>query len=95
MRTSDSPNPEVEFITKTELASRLKVSARTIEIWVKSGKIPCAKVGHTVRFDWAAVVRVAAVTLPVSAASAVKVAVASPANHHVKLLAKNLRLRRS
>jgi len=89
-----SLNSEAEFITKKQLADRLKVSTRTIEKWVASGKISCAKIGHTVRFDWAAVCRAIAPKPTVSAASPTKVTAYAPANQQLKLLAKNLRTRR-
>lgn len=49
-------NPTDEFLTKRELAERLKVSVRTLENWVARGLIRQAKIGHTVRFRWSDVV---------------------------------------
>ena len=42
-----------ELITKNQLAKKLKVTEKTIENWVKSGRISQIKIGpSTVRFDW-------------------------------------------
>lgn len=44
------------FITKAELASRLKRSRRTIDNLMKARRIPFIKLnGRSVLFDWAAV----------------------------------------
>jgi excisionase family DNA binding protein len=41
-----------DYITKTEIAARLKVTSRTIDSWMAKGLVPFRKVGRTVRFDW-------------------------------------------
>lgn len=41
-----------ELITKTELAKRLKVSTRTIDLWVNDGRISKIKISSSARFDW-------------------------------------------
>ena len=41
-----------ELITKTELGKRLKVSTRTIDIWVNQGRITKIKINSSARFDW-------------------------------------------
>ena len=41
-----------EFITKDEMAKRLKKSARTIENWQRRGVIPFVKIGRTVLYNW-------------------------------------------
>jgi excisionase family DNA binding protein len=41
-----------EYIDKKELAARLKLTPRTIEVWCKQGRIPWFKIGHTVRYRW-------------------------------------------
>ena len=41
-----------ELITKTELAKRLKVSTRTIDLWVNENRIPKIKINSSARFDW-------------------------------------------
>lgn len=45
------------FISKTEVATRLGMTARTIEHWMQRGIIPYLKIGKgrraTVRFKWA------------------------------------------
>lgn len=44
-----------EFITKAELAVRMKVTARTIDSWMAKGYVPFRKIGRTVRFSWSEV----------------------------------------
>jgi len=41
-----------ELITKAELAKRLKVSTRTIDLWVNENRIPKIKINSSARFDW-------------------------------------------
>lgn len=41
-----------ELLTKGELAKRLKVSTRTVDLWVKDKLIPKIKVKSSARFDW-------------------------------------------
>lgn len=45
-----------ELITKNQLAKKLKVSTRTIDIWVQKKYIPKIKVASSARFDWGDVV---------------------------------------
>ena len=40
------------YITKNEVARRLKKSARTVENWQRRGIIPFVKTGHSVLFNW-------------------------------------------
>ena len=40
------------YITKLEMAKRFKVTPRTIETWVRQKKVPCERIGRTVRFCW-------------------------------------------
>lgn len=44
-------NPS-EFITKREVANRIKKSTRTVEIWSRLGIIPHLKIGRSVLFSW-------------------------------------------
>jgi excisionase family DNA binding protein len=44
---------EAQLLTKGELARRLRVSARTVDNWMRSRRIPFIKAGKTVRFYWA------------------------------------------
>ena len=44
------------LLTKGELADRLKVSTRTIDLWVKERLIPKIKINSSARFDWVDVV---------------------------------------
>ena len=41
-----------EFISKTEVARRLKKRTRTIENWMKQGLLPYYKINHSVAFKW-------------------------------------------
>ncbi|MBL9181864.1 MAG: helix-turn-helix domain-containing protein [Verrucomicrobiaceae bacterium] len=41
----------VKYETKLETARRLRVSIRTIENWVQSGRLPMAKIGRRCLFD--------------------------------------------
>lgn len=47
-----SPNTGDFLFTKKEIAKRIKVSPRTIDLWVAQGKIPKIKINSTSRFDW-------------------------------------------
>jgi len=54
---SNAPNValkanEDEILQKPELAERLKVSTRTLDQWMKAGRLPFLKIGKTVRFRW-------------------------------------------
>ena len=50
--SSESPSP-VELLTKKELAKRLRVSERKIELDIA---LPRIRWGRTVRFDWQEVI---------------------------------------
>jgi predicted DNA-binding transcriptional regulator AlpA len=42
-----------ELIDKKETASRLRKSVRTVDAWMKAGRLPYLKIGHkTVLFSW-------------------------------------------
>ena len=41
-----------EFLTKEELAKRLKKTVRTIENWQRKGILPFVKAGRSVLFNW-------------------------------------------
>jgi hypothetical protein len=45
-----------EFLTKEDMASRLKVSVRTVESWQENGLLPCLKIAQIIRFYWPDVV---------------------------------------
>ena len=45
-----------EFLTKEDLASRLKVGVRTLETWQDNGLLPFLKIAHVIRFYWPDVV---------------------------------------
>ena len=40
------------YIDKTEVARRLGVQVRTIDNWMRQGKIPFFKIGRAVKFKW-------------------------------------------
>jgi excisionase family DNA binding protein len=44
-----------EILDKPKLARRLHKSVRTIDAWMKSGRLPYCKVGRSVLFRWGAV----------------------------------------
>jgi excisionase family DNA binding protein len=46
-----------EFMTKKELAARLKVTERTVDNWRRRGVLPFVKVGKVVIFQWSDVVQ--------------------------------------
>ncbi len=41
-----------EFLTKKELAARLKINVRTIERWQRDGEVPHYKFRNVVLFHW-------------------------------------------
>ena len=51
--------PEDYLLTKTDLAERLRVKPRTVDNWMKLGRLPYIKIGGgqrgTVRFEYSAV----------------------------------------
>ena len=46
-----------EFLSKLELAERLKKQPRTIDNWMKRGIVPYYKLGRTVAFKWSDVLK--------------------------------------
>jgi len=40
------------LLTKRELAPKLKIAPRTLDLWMRKGRIPFLKVGKSVRFRW-------------------------------------------
>ena len=40
------------FLTKQELAPRLRKTPRTIEQWTKRGILPAMKIGRSVLYSW-------------------------------------------
>lgn len=42
-----------EVLEKPEIAKRLKISTRTLDQWMRAGRVPFLKIGKTVRFRWA------------------------------------------
>ena len=44
--------PPTEFLKKRELAALLKVTVRTLETWLREGRLPFIKVSKSVRFHW-------------------------------------------
>ena len=56
MNGASSVNGVENLITKRELAQRLHKTPRCIEIWMRAHYLPYIKIGHSVLFDWSAVV---------------------------------------
>jgi excisionase family DNA binding protein len=46
-----------DLLIKREVAAKLKRSVRTIDAWMREGKLPYFKVGRTVRFRWSDVLK--------------------------------------
>jgi excisionase family DNA binding protein len=40
------------LLTKHELAERLRVSSRTVDVYMRNKRLPFLKIGKTVRFRW-------------------------------------------
>jgi excisionase family DNA binding protein len=40
------------LLTKQELAKRLRRSPRTVDAWMREGRLPYLKVSKSVLFDW-------------------------------------------
>jgi excisionase family DNA binding protein len=40
------------LLTKFDIADRLKVAPRTVDSWMKKGRIPFLKIGKSCRFHW-------------------------------------------
>ena len=47
----------MELINKNQLAERVGVTPRTIESWMRLGHVPYIKIGRSVRFDEADVLK--------------------------------------
>lgn len=41
-----------EILEKPQTAARLKISTRTLDQWMRAGRVPFLKIGKTVRFRW-------------------------------------------
>jgi excisionase family DNA binding protein len=54
-QTQTGPEPE-GYITKEEVARRLKKAVRTIENWQRKGLLPFVKMERSVLFSWPDVV---------------------------------------
>jgi len=42
----------VGLLTKKDLAIKVRKSPRTIDAWMRSGRLPYLKVGKSILFDW-------------------------------------------
>jgi len=42
-----------DLLVKRELAKKIRRSPRTVDLWMRQGKLPYLKVGKTVLFRWA------------------------------------------
>ena len=45
-----------ELLTKKGIAPRLKLSVRSVDDWMREGRLPYLKCGKSVRFRWSDVV---------------------------------------
>jgi len=43
------------LLLKSEIASKCRVSIRTVDKWLREGRIPAIKIKRAIRFQWAAV----------------------------------------
>jgi excisionase family DNA binding protein len=50
--SNNQSGTEEPFITKEEVARRMRKPVRTIENWMREHRIPFYRVGHSVRFRW-------------------------------------------
>ncbi len=41
-----------KYLTKCEVATRLRKTTRTIDTWMSAGILPYMKIGRSVLFDW-------------------------------------------
>lgn len=41
-----------DYITKKEIAQRLRKTPRTVEAWMRRGYLPFLKIGRSVTFHW-------------------------------------------
>ena len=57
LKQGQPPSRSVDetLLDKPEIARRLNKSARTIDDWMKRGRLPYIKVGRSVLFRWGAV----------------------------------------
>ena len=52
-QASGETGPHIEgYITKEEVARRIKKTVRTVEHWQRRGILPYVKVGQSVLFKW-------------------------------------------
>lgn len=59
MNSPINDSNDQEYLTKDELAARLKVCVRTVVRWMKKGRVPFNRWGtKTVRFKWSKVQQV-------------------------------------
>ena len=57
MKTQESADANANLasdalLTKRELAPKLKRSVRTVDVWMRQGKLPYIKLNKTVLFRW-------------------------------------------
>ena len=48
--TATNDRASVGLLRKRELAEKLAISKRTLDVWMQKGRIPFLKVGRSVRF---------------------------------------------
>lgn len=54
---ADEPLTGAEILTKPEVATLLRVSVRTLDTWIKRGYLPCTRIGRSIRFSRAVLMR--------------------------------------
>ncbi len=45
-----------KLLTKPDIADRLRVSSRTVDVYMRDKRLPFLKIGKTVRFRWSDVI---------------------------------------
>jgi excisionase family DNA binding protein len=46
-----------DLLIKREVAAKLRRSVRTVDAWMRAGRLPYFKLGRTVRFRWSDVLK--------------------------------------
>jgi len=50
VKTTQIEHVSDDLLTKRQLAPKLQIAPRTLDLWMRKGRIPFLKVGKTVRF---------------------------------------------
>ncbi len=57
MLQREDTKPSEGFVGKTEIAKRLGKTVRTVDSWMRDGRVPFIKLGRSVLFRWSDVER--------------------------------------